>query len=103
MKPNDMLPRGWREWRRLRAVLLKQAGWRQRDIAGAFGVSEVTVSRWLARAREGGIEALLDHPPPGRPPGPSAAQRALIPELLWHGPEAYGSQGRVWTCARVSK
>lgn len=82
---------------------LKQAGWRQRDIAGALGVSEVTVSRWLARAREGGIEALLDHPSPGRPPGLSAAQRAQIPELLWHGPEAYGFRGRVWTCARVAK
>ena len=82
---------------------LKQAGWRQRGIAGALGVSEVTVSRWLARAREGGIEALLDHPSPGRPPELSAAQRDQIPELLWHGLEAYGLRGRVWTCARVAK
>lgn len=82
---------------------LKQAGWRQRDIAGALGVSEVTVSRWLARARAGGIEALLDHSSTGRPPRLSAAQRARIPELLWHGPEAYGFRGRVWTCARVAK
>jgi len=84
-------------------VKLKQAGWRQRVIAGALGVSEVTVSRWLARSRAGGIEALLDHPSPGRPPGLSAAQRAQVPELLWHGPEAYGFRGRVWTCARVAK
>jgi transposase len=103
MKSSDIVPASWREWRRLRVVLLKQAGWRQRDIAGALGVSEVTVSRWLARAREGGIEALSDHPSPGRPPGLSAAQRAQIPELLWHGPEAYGFRGRVWTCARVAK
>lgn len=82
---------------------LKQAGWYQRDIAEALGVSEVTVSRWLARVRDGGIEALLDHPAPGRPSELAPAQRALIPELLWHGPEAYGFRGRVWTCARVAK
>ena len=82
---------------------LKQAGWYQRDIAEALDVSEVTVSRWLARARDGGIEALLDHPAPGRPAELSPAQRALIPEFLWPGPEAYGFRGRVWTCARVAK
>lgn len=103
MKSSDILPSSWREWRRLRTVQLKQAGWRQRDIAAALAVSEVTVSRWLARARVGGIEALLDHPSPGRPPRLSAAQRALIPEFLWHGPEAYGFRGRVWTCARIAK
>jgi hypothetical protein len=26
----------------------------------------------------------------------------LIPELLWHGAEAYGFRGEVWTCARVA-
>lgn len=103
MGPSDILPGSWREWRRLRAVQLKQDGWYQRDIAAALGVSEVTVSRWLARARDGGIEALLDHPGPGRPPELAPAQRALIPEFLWHGPEAYGFRGRVWTCARVAK
>jgi transposase len=103
MESNDISPGSWREWRRLRAVQLKRAGWSQRDIAAALGVSEVTVSRWLARARDGGIEALLDRPAPGRPPELTPAQRALIPEFLWHGPEAYGFRGRVWTCARVAK
>jgi hypothetical protein len=27
----------------------------------------------------------------------------MIPEFLWHGAEAYGFRGRVWTCARVAK
>ena len=26
-----------------------------------------------------------------------------IPELLWHGPEAYGFRGQVWTCALIAK
>ena len=82
---------------------LKQQGWYQRDIAEAVGVSEVTVSRWLARARLGGPEALLAHPAPGPPPELSADQLRSIPEFLWHGAEAYGFRGEVWTCARVAK
>lgn len=35
--------------------------------------------------------------------GRSPAQRALIPEFLWHGPAAYGFRGQVWTCARVAR
>ena len=82
---------------------LKQRGWYQRDIAEALGVSEVTVSRWLARARDGGAEALRAHPAPGHPPKLTPAQKRLIPDFLWHGPEAYGFRGEVWTCARIGK
>jgi transposase len=103
MDSSDIVPEDWREWRRLRAVQLKHEGWYQRSIAEALGVSEVTVSRWLTRADRFGIESLLAHPGPGHPSELSAAQRALIPEFLWHGPEAYGFRGQVWTCARVAK
>ena len=84
-------------------MALKQLGWYQRDIADAFGVSEVSVSRWMARARRGGAESLLARPAPGHPPKLSAVQKNLIPEFLWHGPEAYGFRGAVWTCARISQ
>jgi transposase len=91
------------EWRRYRALSLKRRGWFQRDIAEALDVSEVALSGWLARARDGGPEALRARPAPGRPPRLSPAQRRAIPELLWHGPEAYGFRGQVWTCARVAR
>jgi transposase len=82
---------------------LKQQGWHQRDIAFALGVREETVSRWLARARDGGPEALLARSAPGRPPKLSDAQMHLIPEFLWHGAESYGFRGQVWTRARIAK
>jgi transposase len=103
METRDITPDDWREWRRLRAWQLKQQGWYQRDIAEALAVSEETVSRWLARARQGGPGALRTRPPPGRPPRLSAAQKRLIPEFLWHGAEAYGFRGEVWTCKRVAE
>jgi transposase len=103
MEALDFVPEDWREWRRLRTVHLKQQGWRQRHIAEALGVSEVTISRWLTRARHGGLEALLTRSAPGHPAKLSDVQKRLIPEFLWHGAEAYGFRGEVWTCARVAK
>jgi transposase len=63
----------------------------------------VALSSWLAKARDGGPEALRAHPAPGRPAKLTPAQRQLIPEFLWHGPEAYGFRGQVWTCDRVAE
>jgi transposase len=103
MEGSDSTPGDWREWRRFRAWQLKQQGWRQRDIAEALAVSEETVSRWLARAHEGGPEALRRRPPPGHPAKLSTAQKSLIPEFLWHGAEAYGFRGQVWTCKRIAE
>jgi transposase len=82
---------------------MKQRGWRQRDIADALAVPEETVSRWMARGRDGGFIALQTRPRPGRPPGLSPTQKRLIPEFLWHGAEAYGFRGDVWTCARIAR
>src|SRR3954470_17336401 len=103
MEVFSTIPPECREWRRFRALYLKRRGWYQRDIAEALDVSEEAVSRWLARARDGGPEALRARSAPGQRPRLSAEQVRSIPELLWHGPEAYGFRGQVWTCARVAK
>jgi transposase len=102
MATPDFLPADGLEWRRFRALHLKQQGWFRYDIAEALGVSPETVSRWFARARDGGLEALRAHRSPGHPPKLSAEQKRLIPEFLWHGAEAYGFRGEVWTCARIA-
>jgi len=103
MESPDFLPADGLEWRRFRAWHLKQQGWSRYDIAEALGISPRSVSRWFARARDGGPEALCAHPSPGPPPKLSAGQRRLIPEFLWHGAEAYGFRGDVWTCARIAQ
>jgi transposase len=103
MEATHPIPPECLEWRRYRALYLKRRGWIQRDIAEALDVSEVALSGWLARARDGGPQALRARLAPGRPPRLSPAQRRSIPELLWHGPEAYGFRGQVWTCARVAR
>jgi len=103
MGTDEAPPRMVREWRRLQALHLKQAGWKQRDIAAALAVTEGAVSQWLAAAARGGEDALRARPVPGAPPRLTAAQRNRLPDFLWHGPEAYGFRGHAWTCARVAE
>src|SRR4051812_19311924 len=103
MEPNASPPRAVREWRRLRALELQQAGWKQRAIAAALGVTEGAVSQWLTTAHHAGVAALRSRPVPGAPPRLSAVQRRQLPEFLWHGAEAYGFPGDVWTCRRVAQ
>ena len=95
-------PRDWREWRRMRALELNRQGWSQHDIAAALGASKGAVSQWLAAARSGGPDALTSHTGRrGAPPKLAPEQVRLIPDFLWHGAEAYGFRGDVWTCGRV--
>jgi transposase len=92
-----------REWRRLRAFRLRQQGWCRCDVADALDVTVRSVSYWDSLVHCGGPQALLSRPIAGRPPELSPGQMAMIPEFLWHGAEAYGFRGQVWTCARVAK
>src|ERR1051326_2659302 len=92
----------WKEWRRFRALKLAQQNWVHRDIAAALGVSEAAVSQWLTDARREGTESLLVNPH-GRHPKLMPEQQRLLPDFLWHGAEAYGFRGDVWTCARIAK
>ncbi len=97
------LDRSVREWRRFQALQLHEMGWLEVDIAAAIGVSKGTVSRWLSMAAAAGPEALHSHPSAGSPRKLTAAQVGRLPEFLWHGAEAYGFRGDVWTCARIAQ
>ena len=101
MRPSAPQPHDWKEWRRIRALELAELGWKQHTIALALDASESAVSKWLARAQRGGAEALRSQPHPGPDAKITDEQFRLIPDFLWHGPEAYGFGGEVWTCERV--
>src|ERR1700730_12321905 len=93
-------PHDWREWPRLRAWYLFQHGWTEHQIAEALGASKGAVSQWLTKARRGGHQALVSRVP-GTHAKLTEEQKRLIPDFLWHGPEAYGFRGEVWTCPRL--
>jgi len=99
----QLLDRTVRDWRRFQALQLDKLGWLEADIAVALGVNKGTVSRWLSIAEVAGPEALLSHPSAGSPSKLSAEQLIRLPDFLWHGAEAYGFRGDVWTCARIAQ
>ena len=91
------------QWRRQRAWELSQAGWWQKDIAAALGVSRAAVCQWIKCAREGGgVEALRRRPHLGGPSKLTPEQRAQIPALLARGAPASGFRGDVWTAKRIA-
>src|SRR5271157_5841422 len=62
MDPEHFDPSDLREWRRMRAWHRKQLGWKQRQIAVALGVREVTVKRFVSR--RSGFLGDRSHPKP---------------------------------------
>ncbi len=90
--------KSWREYRREQAWVLKQQGWKQKDIAEALGVSEGAVSQWMVRGRLGELAA---RPVPGKTPGLNSDARATLRDILDAGAEASGFEGEVWTQGRI--
>lgn len=105
MEPtNSSQARDFREGRRLRALELKQAGWSQKAIAEALGVTPGAVSQWMKRARQPeGALALLGRKPDGAAPRLSPEQKSHLLQLLLQGAPAFGFRGEVWTQARVAQ
>jgi len=103
MAPDQSSVDDCREWRRLRGWELGEQGWSVHLIAKALGVSPAAVSQWLSRGRVGGKDALRSHRHHGAQARLSAVQIHLLVDYLWHGAEAYGFYGEVWTCDRVAE
>jgi transposase len=83
---------------RLRAVEQVQAGAHPEDVAAALGLHRKTVYGWLAKFREGGRDALVAKPVPGRPPKLSGAQIARLYELIvGRDPARFSFAFALWT------
>jgi transposase len=62
----DAIPQK-RSWKRVQAVILAKQGWTASHVAQSLGCSLRAVKNWVAQYNRGGIEALREHPRPGRP------------------------------------
>jgi transposase len=102
MTRSSQSARDWKEGRRLRAWELFAAGWKQKDIAAALGVTKGAVSQWIKCARERGTDALGRRLSRGPTPRLTDEQKATIPRLLAQGAASYGFRGDLWTCERVA-
>jgi transposase len=72
------------------------------EVAAALGMTRAAVYAWLAKYREGGLEALKGRPVPGRPPKLSGAQLARLYGLVvGNDPRQLRFAFALWTRAMV--
>lgn len=91
------------ERRRLRAVTLLDDGYQPVEVARMIGVDRRSVRRWKAAYRDGGREALIPLPAPGRPPKLDVHARAQLRKMLLKGAQGAGFPTDLWTCPRVAQ
>jgi transposase len=87
---------------RIRAVGQIEQGAHPQDVAQALGMTRAAVYGWLARYREGGLDALRAKPVPGRPPRLSGAQLGRLYGLVvGNDPRQLRFAFALWTRAMV--
>jgi transposase len=68
------------------------------SVAAAFGMNVTTIFRWLAKFAEGGQNALLAKPIPGRPPKVSAEEMRWIAQAVKDNtPQQFKFEFGLWT------
>lgn len=89
---------------RQQAVKAVREGATVASIAAAFGVSTRTVFSWLAQFAEGGQNALLAKPIPGRPPKISAEEMRWIAQAVRdNSPQQFKFEFGLWTLSLISE
>lgn len=86
-----------------RCVALKEADWKQKDIASALGLTEGWVSQTLKKYRELGSDGLLARKPPGSLPKLTPERLSELVEELKLGAVSHGFPGHIWTRSRVNE
>jgi transposase len=87
---------------RIRAVGQIEHGAHPEEVAAALGMTRAAVYGWLAKYREGGLDALRAKPVPGRPPTLSGAQLARLYGLVvGNDPRQLRFSFALWTRAMI--
>lgn len=86
----------------MRAVDLFAEGLNNSEIGRQLKVANQTVSRWRKEFQTRGVTALAKAGRAGRKPSLSASQKDQLTAILRRGPEVYGYETPLWTCARVA-
>jgi transposase len=87
---------------RIRAVGQVEQGAHPDEVAAGLGMTRAAVYAWLAKYREGGLEALKARPVPGRPPKLSGSQlQRLYGLVVGNDPRQLRFAFALWTRAMV--
>lgn len=99
-----MLQDSAQAYRRSLAVKWVRDGMSQTEAARRLEITQGAVSQWVARAREGGEDALKTQPRSGRPPRlPPDKMAKVLVALEALGPEGFGYEDQRWTTQRIAE
>jgi transposase len=87
---------------RLQAGALFATGRSQAQVARELGVAKQVVSRWHARWRVGGLDALRSAGPTGPVPRLTQQQLDAVKQALAAGARGHGFATEQWTLARIA-
>jgi transposase len=103
LTPQPKLTAAEKEARRKLAVRKVLSGRTQADVADFLGVHAVTVAKWMKAYCDGGEDAVVVKPVPGRPRFLTAEQEAEVRGWLLRKPTEFGFRTDLWTAARVAQ
>ncbi len=81
---------------RIAALLLVLEGQHPGQVKASLGLSRVTLERWIHGVNQGGIQALLPKPRPGRPSQLTSGLRQRLQGDLEKTPREFGLQRAAW-------
>lgn len=81
---------------RIAAFLLMLAGWKSTQVAELFGLSRWGAVKLIQKANREGLNAVVDHPRPGRPAQVNEEVLAALDEALSKSPQDYGLARNHW-------
>jgi transposase len=81
---------------KIAVLILMLDGYRPTFLARLFGLSRMTLTRWVHRANQQGVGGVLEKPRPGRPSSLSARLRRQLVRDLDQSPEQHGLPLAAW-------
>jgi transposase len=91
----EAIPGAWAGIR-IAAFLLMLTGWKSTQVAELFGLSRWGAVKLIQKANREGLDAIVDHPRPGRPPQIDEKVLAALDEALSKSPQDYGLSRNRW-------
>jgi len=91
----EVIPGAWLGIR-IAAFLLMLAGWKSTQVSELFGLSRWGAVKLIQKANREGLDAIVDHPRPGRPSQIGKEVLAALDEALSKSPQDYGLSRNHW-------
>jgi len=81
---------------KIATLLLVLEGQRPGRVSALFGLSRMTLERWIHGVNRGGVQALIAKPRPGRPTQLTPAIKQQLAQHLGKAPQEFGLSGAAW-------